>query len=106
MAYHGPSIKDLQKRKNPAALQARVQQLAANPGTRGLVDTSLLQRFGLAGLARKRLLNERLNAPVVPGSPMTNRDLAREANAAGDVQYGAQRRLLQRQQAQAPDYYD
>lgn len=106
MAYKGPSLAELQKRKNPAALQARVQQLAANPGTRGLVDTSLLQRFGLTGLAAKRLLNERLAQPVVPGSTMTNRDLARESNAAMDVQYGPQRRLLERQQAQAPDYYD
>jgi hypothetical protein len=104
-AYKGPKLSELQKRKNPAALQARVQQLAANPGTRGLVDTSLLQRFGLTGLAKKRLLNERLAQPVVPGSTMTNRDLARESNAAMDVQYGDQRRLLERQQTQAPDYY-
>lgn len=105
MAYKGASLAELRKRKNPAALQARVKQLASNPATRGLVDTALLERFGYGAQSQQRALNTRLNTPVVSGSTMSNRDLAHEANANVMAQYGPQKAVLGRQEQAIPAYY-
>lgn len=97
MAYRGKKLKDLKG----DARRDRIKTLLANPGTRRLVPTADLPQ----NLARKRLLNDRLDQEVVPGSPLTERGLAREANAAVDVQYGDQKRLYERQAQATPGYY-
>jgi hypothetical protein len=86
--------------------QARVQRLVANPGERSKLSVGVLEKYGYGDLARKRLLNQRLAAPVVPGSTMTGADLAHQANADTQVQYGPAQALLARQAQAAPDYYE
>lgn len=68
-----------------------------NPGLRSKLPDSYLT----PAQRKQRILNARLNAPVVPGSSVTGRDLAQESNAATALRYGPQERALTTQQAQA-----
>src|SRR5262245_18034318 len=61
----------------------------------------------------RRALNTRLDAPITPGSTITERALAQSANAATQVQYGPQEQELQRalgiaqtQQRDTGSFYD
>lgn len=61
-----------------------LRRALANPGLRSkLPDKYLTQEQ-----RRQRRMNERLAQPIVAGSTMTERELARGANAAADVRYG------------------
>lgn len=80
------------------ASNARAQKLAANPATRSQIPTSRLKGFaGADELRAERAKNERLNAPFVPGSSTTVRDVAREREAAVGMQYGDTERQLGQQ---------
>lgn len=70
--------------KNKALSAARAQKLAANPGTRA----ALQDKYLTPAQRTERAKNARLNAPVTPGSALTNRDLAHQRTAATTVQYG------------------
>ena len=94
-------------RKPPAP--GRVQRLLANAGTRASLPDESLPPHLLA----QRQLNQRLAQPVTPGSSMTERDLARQTRAAGDVRYGAAEQQAQQNVAAAgqmtrntSDWYD
>lgn len=56
---------------------ARVKKLAKDPGTRSKIPTRLLPQQYRA----EREKNTRLNAPVTPGSPLTNRQLGRDTKS-------------------------
>ena len=64
--------------------KVRVAKLVKNPGTRHAVPTEYLPQ----AYRQKRELEDRLRAPVVQGSSLTNRDVARQANAGAEVKYG------------------
>jgi hypothetical protein len=64
-----------------------------NPGLRAKLDPKFLS----APQRASRTLNARLNAPIVPGSSTTERDLAHEAQAAQAVRYGPQDAALGQQ---------
>jgi hypothetical protein len=64
-----------------------------NPGLRAKLDPKFLS----APQRASRTLNARLNAPIVPGSSTTERDLAHEAQAAQTVRYGPQDAALGQQ---------
>src|SRR5262245_31658147 len=92
-------------RKDPKLLQ----RVLANPGLRSKLPIGMLT----PDLRRMREQRIRLAQPIVPGSAITERELAREATAAGDVRYGSleadQRRALAEQQAAQRDvggWYD
>lgn len=96
------------KPKVPVA-QGRVARLLANAGERSKLPDSYLPAAQLA----QRQLNKRLAQPVTPGSSMTQRDLARQTQAAADVKYGAatqqaQQNVTQLGQVQrdTSDWYD
>ena len=56
---------------------ARVKKLAKDPGTRSTIPTRLLpQQY-----RGEREKNARLNAPVAPGSALTNRQLGRDTKS-------------------------
>lgn len=80
MAYRGPRLTEL----HGAQRDARIKQLLSSPGTRHLVPTKDLP----SDLRAKRALNQRLAQPIVPGSRMTNRDLAHQREAAVDLEFG------------------
>jgi hypothetical protein len=88
---------------DPAARAKRIAQLASNPGTRSAIPTKYLP----AQYRGKRELNDRLNAPVVQGSSLTNREVAHQARTAADVQYGgaltAQQQTVAQQQQLGKD---
>lgn len=95
--------------KRPPLTQGRISRLLQNPGTRAALADKYLPPAMLA----QRQLNRRLNAPVTPGSTMTERDLSRQTRAASDVRYGypeqqAQQGLQAAQQVQRDvgGYYD
>ena len=90
--------------------RAFLKRALADPGLRSkITDASLLP----ASMRAQRALNVRLNAPIVPGSSTTERELARAAKAETTVRYAP----LEAQQAQQltdaqtfqrniGDYYD
>lgn len=69
----------------------------ANPGLRSKLPDSMLSPAQRA----QRQSNAFNNAPVTPGSNVTNRALGVEANNAAMLQFGSERQGLQTQQAQA-----
>ena len=75
---------------------ARVKKLAKNPGERSKIPTRLLPQQYRA----EREKNERLNAPVTPGSSLTNRQLSRDTKSYTTQKYG-QGDLAERQGIQA-----
>lgn len=83
--------------KDPA-FAARAQ---ANPGLRSMLKAGLLT----PGQAQQRALNLRLNAPVTPGSSMTNRDLSHQAANAVKVQYGPADQQASQLEQQVPAYF-
>lgn len=91
----------------------RVMQLARNPDTRASVPTSMLRGFaGADKLRAERAKNARLNAPVVPGSETTVRQVARDREAAVGLRFGDQDRDIQnqldqstRREQQAQDWF-
>jgi hypothetical protein len=68
--------------KNDPALLRRV---LANPGLRSKLPAHYLTKSQRA----KRELNTRMKAPIVPGSGVTEGQLARDSRAAMDTRYGA-----------------
>ena len=80
----------------------RIAALRANPGTRAKLPLSALT----PAQRQQRLLNQRLNQPVVPGSTLTNRALAREGKAAVQVRYGPQDAQLSGLARDTPGLYD
>ena len=63
---------------------ARVRKLAKDPGTRSTIPTRLLpQQYRQA-----RALNQRLDAPVAPGSGLTGRQLGRDTKSYITQKYG------------------
>jgi hypothetical protein len=64
--------------------RGRIQRLLKNPGTRA----ALADKFLPPDLLAQRNLNRRLNAPITPGSAVTERDLSRQTRTASDVRYG------------------
>lgn len=80
-----------------------------NPGLR----SKLPARYLTKDQRQQRTLNVRLRQPIVAGSTTTERDLAREATAAGNVKYGPletqQQQTLGEEQARQRDtggFYD
>jgi hypothetical protein len=67
-----------------AQRKVRVAKLIQNPGTRSKVPDQYLP----PALRQQREMNARLNAPVVQGSSLTNRDVSRSATAGAEVKYG------------------
>ena len=63
---------------------ARVKKLAKDPGTRSTIPTRLLPQSYRA----EREKNARLNAPVAPGSGLTNRQLGRDTKSYMTQKYG------------------
>ncbi len=79
--------------KTDAALRKRV---LANPGLRSKLSVASLQKYAPAQ-AKQRALSQRLAQPIAPGSSITERDLAHEAQAAQTVRYAPQERELGQQ---------
>lgn len=75
-------------KKDPELLKRAL----ANPGLRSKLPASMLS----PEMRQTRQTNIRLRQPIVPGSSTTERDLAREAKAAGDVAYGSVEQQQQR----------
>jgi hypothetical protein len=82
--------------KKKAPSPGRIQKLVSNPGTRAALADKYLSPSQL----KQRQLNQRLDTPVTPGSSLTGRDLAHQANAATTVQYGPQQAALNTKLAQ------
>lgn len=76
-------------KKKPLS-KGRIQKLAANPGTRAALADKYLNPTQL----KQRQLNQRLNAPVVDGSSLTNRELAHQRDAAVNVEYAPTEQVL------------
>lgn len=72
------------KVKPKAFTPARVKKLAKNPGERSKIPTRLLPKEYRA----EREKNTRLNAPVTPGSSLTNRQLSRDTRDYTTQKYG------------------
>lgn len=72
------------KVKPKAFTPARVKKLAKNPGERSKIPTRLLPQQYRA----EREKNTRLNAPVTPGSSLTNRQLSRDTRDYTTQKYG------------------
>lgn len=84
---------------------ARFAKLAKNPGTRASIKTADLKGFaGADELRAERAKNTRLDAPFVPGGQLSNRDVARERNAASKLQYGDEERELEQARTDS-DYH-
>jgi hypothetical protein len=80
-------------RKDPKFLRRAL----ADPGLRAkLADDLLPTKY-----RKERTLQTRLNAPIAPGSTVTGRELAHQARAATQVQYGPVEADLARQRAEA-----
>jgi len=86
-----------------------LKRALSDPGLRRQLPTGLLK----APQRKARALNVRLNAPITAGSTMTERDLARAANASGAVQFGPQEQALgqqlgasQQAETSTGNYYD
>ncbi len=78
----GPSLD--QRIRTDAKLRARVLK---NPGLRSKLSDATLAKYAPAQ-AKSRALTKRLATPIAPGSAITERDLAHEAQAAQTVKYG------------------
>lgn len=109
MATKPPRPKPKLSQLSAADRAKRVAALVKNPGTRASVPTAYLP----PEMRKKRELNARLAAPIVPGSTTTQRDLARSANAATTVKYapaeqalGAELGQAQGLQRDTPGWYD
>lgn len=63
-----------------------LKRALANPGLRSKLPTQYLS----PAQRQQRQVNTRLRQPITPGSTTTERDLAREAQAATQVEYGPQ----------------
>src|ERR1044072_6294658 len=72
------------------------KRVLANAGLRSKLSDSVLRKYA-PEMAQTRALNVRLKAPIVKGSTITERDLARETKAAMTQKYAP----LENQQAQA-----
>jgi hypothetical protein len=77
-------LNKLQAGQGTTAQRSRIARLLANPGTRHL----LADRFLTPAQQSTRSVNTRLAQPVVPGSDITNRDLAKQRNEAAALKYG------------------
>jgi hypothetical protein len=95
--------------KLTAAQKSRVAQLISNAATRHLLD----DRFLSPAQKQTRATNVQMAQPVVPGSTVTNRDLAQQTHSASALKYGgaetqAARDIASRQAAVGVtgDYYD
>src|SRR3954469_1799784 len=86
-----PSLEERVK-KDPKLL-ARVLK---NPGLRSKLSDSALTKYAPA-MAKQRQMAVRLKTPITPGSTTTERDLARESQAAMTQKYAP----LENQQRQA-----
>jgi hypothetical protein len=86
-----PSANRINKRA--AKDKAFLARALKNPGLRAKLDPKFLS----APQRASRTLNARLNAPIVPGSSTTERDLAHEAQAAQTVRYGPQDAAIRQQ---------
>lgn len=75
--------------KTPTA--AQIKRRLANPGERSRLDAKYLT----PAQRKQRELNTRLNAPATPGSSMTNRDVAHQADSAVRLQYQPQEQQVQ-----------
>src|SRR3954462_1870032 len=74
----------------------RLARVLKNAGLRSKLSDSALQKYAPA-MARQRQMTARLKTPITPGSTTTERDLAREAQAAMTQKYAP----LENQQRQA-----
>jgi len=79
-----------------AADPALVKRYQSDPGLRSKL-TGSLERYLTPQQRQSRAVNLRLKAPIAPGSNVTERDLAHEAQAATTVRYGPQDRALAQQ---------
>jgi hypothetical protein len=68
--------------KKPTAVQIKAR--LKDPGER----SKLADKYLTPAQRQQRAMNTRLNAPVVAGSTLTQRDVARQATAGADVKYG------------------
>lgn len=99
MAYSGPKLSQL----HGAQRAARIKQLIGNPSTRHLVPTADLP----AEMRATRAMNRRLAQPIVPGSSMTNRELAHQREAAVTLKYGPNAvGASQQRERETGDWYD
>lgn len=77
-------------KKPPKKTAGHFRKLAEDPNTRAGVADKFLKPKDLA----TRNLNRRLDAPAVPGSTLTNRDVAHTRKAAVQTRYGDQEQAL------------
>src|SRR3954465_14357453 len=87
-AYQGKKLAQMTSTERAA----RIKALIASHNTSAIPD-----KYLPAKQAGQRNLNARLDAPVVPGSGLSNRDLAHEATAATQLQYGPAQQALNTQ---------
>jgi len=80
-----------------AASPALVKKYQSDPGLRAKYLTGSLEKYLTPAQRQSRAVNVRLKAPIAPGSSVTERDLAHEAQAATTVRYGPQDRALAQQ---------
>jgi hypothetical protein len=80
-------------KRKPSA--ARVRKLRQDPGNRSKLDLKDLT----PEQQRQRLLNQRLDSPIVDGSSMTQRDLARTRESVLQQSYGPQEAQIKDQLA-------
>jgi hypothetical protein len=102
-------LNKLQPGHGTTAQRSRIQRLLANPGTRHL----LADRFLSPAQQQTRKTIAFNRTPVVPGSTVTNKDLASQRDAAAALKYGgaetqAGRDIASRQAAvgQTGGYFD
>jgi hypothetical protein len=81
---------------------ALLRRALANPGLRSKLPDNLLT----ADLRQQRGQNAYNNAPVVPGSSLTNRQADTQAQTATQVQYGPQEAALKGIARDTPGWYD
>jgi hypothetical protein len=91
MAKHKPKPQGVADRARHD--RAFLKRALRDPGLRSKLDPSQLP----AAMRQQREMNTRLNAPITPGSSMTERDLANAAGAATTVRYGPQEDQLGQQ---------
>ena len=73
----------------------RAARLSKNAGTLASIPTKYLKGFaGADKLRAQRAMNQRLDAEFVPGSGVSNRQVARDRNAALELEFGAPEREL------------
>lgn len=83
----------------------RARKLSRDPNTRASIPTRYLRGFsGADDLRAERAKNERLDSPFVQGGNLSNRQIARERQAATGLEFGPQETLLG-QQRRDSDYH-